>query len=93
MLNDFLTSRKQSVVLNGQCSFWVDIRADVSQGFILRLLLLLTYVNDLPNGLKNKCKLFADGTSLFSVAHDVITSASIIKEDLKFISDWAFSGK
>ena len=93
MLNDFLTSRKQSVVLNGQCSSWVDIRADVSQGFILRLLLLLTYVNDLPNGLKNECKLFADGTSLFFVAHDVITSASIIKEDLKFISDWAFSGK
>ena len=93
MLNDFLTSRKQSVVLNGQCSSWVDIRADVSQGFILRLLLLLTYVNDLPNGLKNECKLFADGTSLFFEAHDVITSASIIKEDLKFISDWAFSGK
>ena len=43
--------------------------------------------HDLPNGLKNECKLFADDTSLFSIAHDVNTCASDINNDLKLISD------
>ena len=59
ILNDFLTNRKQRVVLNGQCSPWVEIRAGVPQGSVLEPLLFLIYVNDLPNGLKSECKLFA----------------------------------
>ena len=93
ILNDFLTNRKRRVVLNGQCSSWVDIRAGVPQGSILGPLLFLIYVNDLPNGLISECKLFADDISLFSVAHDLNTSASDINNDLKLISDWAFQWK
>ena len=93
ILNDFLTNRKQRVVLNAQCSSWVDIRAGVPQGSILGPLLFLIYVNDLPNGLKSECKVFADDTSLFSVAHHLNTSASDINNDLKLISDWAFQWK
>ena len=85
ILNDFLINRKQRVVSNGQCSSWVDIRVS-----ILGPLLFLIYVNNLPKGLKSECKLFADDTSLLSVAHDVNTSASDINKDLKLISDWAF---
>ena len=76
-----------------QCPCWVDIRAGVPQGSISGSLLFLIYVNDLPNGLKSECKLFADDTSLFSVAHDLNTSASDINNDLKLISDWAFQWK
>ena len=41
ILNDLLTNRKQRVVLNGQCSSWVDIRAGVPQGSIHGSLLFL----------------------------------------------------
>ena len=88
-----MTNRKQRVVLNGQCSSWVDIRAGVPQGSIFGPLLFLIYVNDLPNGLKSERKLFADDTSLFSVVHDVSTSASDINSDLTLISNWAFQWK
>ena len=88
-----MTNRKQRVVLNGQCSSWVDIRAGVPQGSILGPLLFLIYVNDLPNGLKSKCKLFADDTSLFSVAHNISISASDINNDLTIITNWAFQKK
>ena len=44
ILNDFLTNRKQRVVLNSQCSSWVDIRAGVSQGSILGPLLFWIYL-------------------------------------------------
>ena len=65
ILNVFLTNRKVRVVLNGQCSSWVDIRAGVPQGSIIRPLLFLICVNDLPNGLKCECRLFADDTYFF----------------------------
>ena len=71
----------------------VNIRSGVPQGSILGPLLFSMYVNDLRNGLKSECKLFADVTSLFSVAHDVNTSASDINKDLKLITDWAFQWK
>ena len=46
--------------------------------------------HDLSNGLKSECKLFADDTSLFAIAHDVNTSASDIKKNLNLIRVWAF---
>ena len=76
-----LTNRKQRVVLHGQCSSWVDIRARVPQSSVTEPLLFLIYLNDLPNGLTSKCKLFADDTCLFSVVHEVSTSASDINRD------------
>ena len=75
------------------CSSWVDIRAGVPQGSNLGTVLFLIYVNDLPDGLKSECKLFADDTSLFSVVHDISTSASDINNDLTLISNWAFQWK
>ena len=92
-LNDFLTNRKQRIVLNDQCSSWVDIRVGVPQSSILGPLLFLIYVNDLPNGLKSEFKLFADDTSLFFVVHDISTSASDINKDLTLISNWDFQWK
>ena len=93
ILNDFLTNRKQRVVLNGQCSSWVHIRAGVPQGSIFGPLLFLIYVNDLPNGPKSKCKLLADDTSLLSIVQDKNTSVSDINNDLTLISNQAFQWK
>ena len=90
ILEDFLGDRKQKVVLNGQCLSWADIHSAVPQGFILGPLLFLIYINDLSNDIKSKCKLFAVDTSLFSVAHDIETSANDLNHDLEKISEWAF---
>ena len=40
--------------------------------------------------LKRKCKLFADDTSLFSVVHNIDTSANDFNHDLEKISEWGF---
>ena len=53
------------VLLNGQQSGWLPIKAGVRQVFFLGPLLLLIYINDLPDGLNFIAKLFADDTSLF----------------------------
>ena len=37
--------------------------------------------------------MFTDDTSLFSVTHDIITSANELNNNLKKIGDWAFQWK
>ena len=90
LLSSFLSDRKQRVLLNGQTSEWRNVTAGVPQGSILGPLLFLIYINDLSGDLSSKAKLFADDTSLFSVTHDITTSANEPNNDLKIISDWAF---
>ena len=48
------------------------------------------YINDLSNNIKSKFKLFADDRSLFSVVHNIHTSANDINHDLEKISEWDF---
>ena len=93
ILSDFLRNRKQRVTLGGQFSSWTNVNAGVPQRYILGQLLFLIYINDLPDGLSSNAKLFADDTSLFSVAHYINTSAIELNSDLKKISDWAFQWK
>ena len=64
-LENYLSGRYQTVVLNGQKSSWRSVLAGVPQGSILGPLLFLIYINDLPNDLKSNAKLFVDDTRLF----------------------------
>ena len=91
LLCDFLSCRKQQVVLNGQHSSWDNVTTGVPQGSILGPLLFLIYVNDLPNNLSSNCKLFADDTSLFSVVNNIHTSATTLSQDLNAITNWALT--
>ena len=93
ILSDFLRNRKQRVALNGQSSSWTYVNAGVPQESILGPLLFISYINDLSDGLSSNAKLFADDTSLFSVVHDINTSAIELNKDLKNINDWALKWK
>ena len=46
-------------------------------------LLLLIYINDLPNELESHVKLFADDASLFTVVKDKNESANILNNDIQ----------
>ena len=92
-MRDFLNERKQRVILNGRFSTWKNVSAGVPQGSILGPLLFLIYINDLTEGLSTNAKLFADDTSLFSVIHDIQTSANNLNKDFERISNWAMQWK
>ena len=93
MTESFLHNRRKRVVLNGQSSSWLSIRADVLQESVLGPLFFLIYINDLPEGLNSEVKLFADDTSLFSIVNCVNTSASTLNSDLIKLQDWAYQWK
>ena len=80
-------------MLNGQNSLWTNVHAGVPQGSILGPLLFLININDLLDNLTRNAKLFADDTSLFSVVHDINTSAKNLNDDLKKVNDWVFQWK
>ena len=90
---DFLSNRKQRVVLNGQHSSWADIKAGVPHCSILGQLLFLVYINDLRKNLHSNLKLFADDTSLFLTVTDEALSNHHLRDDLSKINDWAYKWK
>ena len=80
-------------MLNGQNSSWTNVHAGVPQRSVLSPSLFLIYINDLSDNLTSNAKLFAVDASLFSVVHDVNTSAKELNDDLKKINNWAFQWK
>ena len=92
-LKNYLKNRKQRVVLNGQTSEWRKLISGVPQGSVLRPLLFLIYINDLPDGKTLICKIFADDTSLFSKVQDINRSANELNCDLEKVSNWAYQWK
>ena len=56
--------------------------ASVPQGFFFGSLFFLACVNDLVDNLSYEAKLFADDTSLFTVAYDVDVASEILKSFL-----------
>ena len=89
LIGSFLENRFQRVVLNGQTSEWLPVRAGVPQGSLLGPLFFLIYINDLSVDIRSTVKLFADDTSLFSIIHDAKTTAYKLNKDLQKIAEWA----
>ena len=90
-----MTNQQQLVLLSWRTSKWTNIIAWVQQGSVLGSLLFLIYINDLPDGLKSICKIFADGrwyATIFEIK-DVDTSNTDIGNDLVIISRWAYHRK
>ena len=60
---------------------------------MLRPLLFLVCINDLPNGMESILKIFADDKSLSSKVKDATFSGTQLNNDLNRISKWAFQWK
>ena len=51
------------------------------------------YINDLVDNISANVRLFADDTSLFTIAYDESVAADQLNRDLKPTCDWAYVWK
>ena len=90
---NYLSSRKQRVVINGKTSEYFPVESGAPQGSVIGPLHFLIYINDLEIGIKSKVNFFADDTMIYSVVHNPTLTASVLNHDLEIISQWAHQWK
>ena len=88
-LTNYLSNRKQSVVLNDSISSSLPLTAGVPQGSVLGPLLFLIYVNDISEHILSLTRLFADDSSLFVSATNINDIEGILNHDMAIITNWA----
>ena len=89
----FLENRKQFSASINFCSTLRDVNIGVPEGSTLGPLLLLLYINDLPNSVNGVPRLFADDTCLLvnSSLMDHLESKSTI--ELGNVNEWILANK
>ena len=83
----FLGNRSQTVVLDGEESESVPVTSGVPQGSVLRPILFLVYINDLPDELSPQVRLFADDMAVYLTTGDT-EDGKVLQNDLDRLSVW-----
>ena len=87
-IKEFLTDRKQRVVLNGSQSTFARNTSGIPQGSVLGPTLFNIFINDLPECTVNATKLFADDAKIYSAVNSEKERKSLQK-DLDNLQDWS----
>ena len=84
---NYLTTRRQRVVLNGIYSNWLPVTSGVPQGSILGPLLFIVYMNDLDNVITCDYKMYADDVTLY---HRIVSyeDCSFLQRNLDSFMQW-----
>ena len=88
-ISNYLSNRKQKVVLPGTESHFANISAGVPQGSIVGPLMFLIYINDIVSNLRSRVNLFADDTNLYMVVNSPDETAAVMQADIERINSWA----
>ena len=70
-IEQWLTDRRQRVVVDGEVSSSTSVLCGVPQGYVLGPILLLVYINDLEEGVTGNILKIADDTKLFRIAKEI----------------------
>ena len=86
-IKSFLQCRTQQVRIDGCTSDTLPVVSGVPQGSVLGPCLFLAYINDLPDSVKSKVRLFADDTIMYLTVKST-TDANILQNDLHALEQW-----
>ena len=84
----YLSNRKQKFDINGNLSESKDLKISVLQGTILGPILLLCYINDLPQATNLLSRLFADDTACTASHSNLETLINQTNTEIQKIANW-----
>ena len=70
-IEQWLTDRRQRVVVDGEVYSWKSVLCGVPQGSVLEPILCLVYIDDLEEGVTGNILKFADDTKLFRKTKEI----------------------
>ena len=91
ILIEFLSNRKQRVVVDGHHGEWRDVISGVPQGSVLGPVLFILYTSDMWAGLENQLVAYADDATLISVIPSPDQRqmfSDSVNRDLARINNW-----
>lgn len=87
-IDNWLTGRRQRVVLNGCCSEWQPVTSGVPQGSVLGPILFLIYINDLDLNITSTLMKLADDTKIGNKV-DTSQGIQVLQNDLQLLEEWS----
>ena len=70
-IEQWLTDRRQRVIVDGEVSSWKSVLSGVPQGSVLGPILFLVHINDLEERVSGKILKFANDTKLFRKTKEI----------------------
>ena len=87
-IEQWLTHRRQRVVVDGEVSSWKSVLSGVPQGSVLGPILFLVYINDLEEGVTGKILKFADDTKLLTKIKEIEDKQNL-QDDIDKLVKWS----
>jgi len=87
-VENWLSERKQRVVLGGEISEWRDTLRGVPQGSVLGPLLFIIYINDIDDQINSSLLKFADDTKIYFKVNSP-ENIETLREDLCKLVSWS----
>ena len=90
-IEQWLTDRKQRVVVDGEVSSWKSVLSGVPQESVLGPILFLVYINDLEEAVTGSILKFADYTKLFRKTKEIGDKQNVqddIDKSVKWSEKW-----
>ena len=87
-IEQWLTDRKQMVVVDGEVSSWTSVLSGVPQGSVLGPVLFLGYINDLEEGITGSMLKCADDTKLFRKTREIGDKQNL-QDDIDKLVKWS----
>ena len=91
-IEQWLTDRRQRVVVDGEVSSWKSVLRGVPQGSVLGPILFLVYINDSEEGVTGKILKCADDTKLFRKTKEIGDKQNI-QDDIDTLVKWSENGR